>query len=332
MLNSECLQVFGAGSLDVSTLDSADTEGDCKRQAQNYRDCLTVAATCGEPATTTTTRCTSEDAASLFGSAEKANDCIGYQAFIDACPNSPQAVFARAGRERLACDGSASGATASAPVDAEPVIDLIPAIQTELKRLGLYRYSVDGDWGPGSRVGLRAFQDHIGVTADGEPSQEVLEQLTRATTAEVAPAAAKLTAQRAARAQSATAPAARTTQQSAPASAAASPQRKTYRCSVRLIDTDQYGSKQYQYNTTFDVEGSRYSRYLKKREGGSYEWEFTRRSGNRLYFKINWLGMWTGDQASVDLGTGRVTGTVRPKYRDNQLALDGSCQEGGFLN
>ncbi|MCP8894253.1 lytic murein transglycosylase [Shinella daejeonensis] len=52
-------------------------------------------------------------------------------------------------------------------------------LQTRLKELGYYDGEVDGNFGSGSRAAIEAFQNRIGVAADGQPSQELLRTLRR---------------------------------------------------------------------------------------------------------------------------------------------------------
>ena len=66
------------------------------------------------------------------------------------------------------------------PVDGEPTptINLEHRTQTELKRVGCYRQTVDGVWGPGSR---KALGNYLAITkqsqADLQPNADVLTDL-----------------------------------------------------------------------------------------------------------------------------------------------------------
>lgn len=52
-------------------------------------------------------------------------------------------------------------------------------IQTRLKQLGYYSGEIDGNIGSGSRAAIEAFQRRNGLTADGQPSHNVLDALRR---------------------------------------------------------------------------------------------------------------------------------------------------------
>jgi uncharacterized membrane protein YgcG len=78
-------------------------------------------------------------------------------------------------------DGSVRAGDTASPgenVATKPAITLEHRAQTELKRLGCYRMTVDGDWGPGSR---RALGSYLAATrqsqTDLQPNAEVLTDL-----------------------------------------------------------------------------------------------------------------------------------------------------------
>ncbi|MGQ3294418.1 MAG: peptidoglycan-binding domain-containing protein, partial [Shinella sp.] len=48
-----------------------------------------------------------------------------------------------------------------------------------LKELGYYEGEVDGNFGSGSKAAIQAFQNRVGLAADGEPSQQLLKALRR---------------------------------------------------------------------------------------------------------------------------------------------------------
>ena len=50
-------------------------------------------------------------------------------------------------------------------------------LQTRLKRLGYYGGEIDGNLGSGSKDAIRAFQERMGLSASGEPTQDVLNHL-----------------------------------------------------------------------------------------------------------------------------------------------------------
>jgi membrane-bound lytic murein transglycosylase B len=52
-------------------------------------------------------------------------------------------------------------------------------LQTRLKELGYYDGEVDGNFGSGSKAAIQAFQNRMGLAADGEPSQQVLRAVRR---------------------------------------------------------------------------------------------------------------------------------------------------------
>lgn len=52
-------------------------------------------------------------------------------------------------------------------------------LQTRLKELGYYEGEVDGNFGSGSKAAIQAFQNRMGLSADGEPSQQLLKALRR---------------------------------------------------------------------------------------------------------------------------------------------------------
>ena len=54
--------------------------------------------------------------------------------------------------------------------------------QVELRRLRFYWGAIDGDWGPGSRGAMEAFQSEIGETADGRLTKASLARLLEAPT------------------------------------------------------------------------------------------------------------------------------------------------------
>ncbi len=56
----------------------------------------------------------------LWDFARETNDCLGYGAFLEACPQSTFAAFARAGRARLGCEAVASIAPGAGPKPARP--------------------------------------------------------------------------------------------------------------------------------------------------------------------------------------------------------------------
>ncbi|MDX3929293.1 MAG: lytic murein transglycosylase [Shinella sp.] len=52
-------------------------------------------------------------------------------------------------------------------------------LQTRLKELGYYEGEVDGNFGSGSKAAIQAFQNRMGLAADGQPSQTLLNALRK---------------------------------------------------------------------------------------------------------------------------------------------------------
>jgi membrane-bound lytic murein transglycosylase B len=52
-------------------------------------------------------------------------------------------------------------------------------LQTRLKQLGYYDGEVDGNFGSGSKAAIQAFQNRMGLDADGQPSQRLLNALRK---------------------------------------------------------------------------------------------------------------------------------------------------------
>ncbi|MFT4151885.1 MAG: hypothetical protein QM656_16910, partial [Paracoccaceae bacterium] len=113
-----------------------------------------------------------------------------------------------------------------APRFATPV-DLARATQEELKRIGCYNSTVDGDWGNGSRKALGRYFDAVETEPDGlEPTEALYDELKAAPEdsckpiAAAAPAPVKPSAPKKS-AQQATKKAPPATARKAPAAAAA---------------------------------------------------------------------------------------------------------------
>lgn len=181
LIEAGCLQSLGAGSTPLP-------DSDCGKQLNDYRQCLAGAATAaGGPAGGASgggAGCSEARAQSLWVDAKAASDCVSYQGFRDACPNTPEARFALSAMTRLGCGGAGAsarpaGAEAAARAAKEEQA-LHREIQTELKRLGDYQSAVDGVWGGGSETALKAFQRRVGLTPDGAPSAAALVSLRAA--------------------------------------------------------------------------------------------------------------------------------------------------------
>lgn len=165
--------------------------------------------------------CSAEVAQDLWAAAREDRNCAGYQGFIASCPTDARVGFASTQLSALGCvDGGteapSSAATAPEPTPAavepapattpvaapeavpdaapEPAPEPEPAIgpaeyraaQGELRRLRLYAGPIDGDWGPGSRGALRAFQEQTGRAQTGALTTALLTAL-RATPTPPAP-------------------------------------------------------------------------------------------------------------------------------------------------
>ena len=115
--------------------------------------------------------------------------------FIETCPNSPQAGFARFKLQRLQAAATPAPDPAQDPVAAPAAEPPAPppaafpreadyrAAQTELRRLRLYSSGIDGDWGPGSQRAMTAFQRQAGIApADGALTELSLAALRLAPT------------------------------------------------------------------------------------------------------------------------------------------------------
>ncbi len=121
----------------------------------------------------------------------------------------PTGVFAALARNRIATivaneQAVAPPAASAAPERTETALLLPPQptlslnerreAQVALRRLGLYGGAIDGVFGPGTRAGVRAFQNSIGVTADGNLTEDQMAQLRREAAAVTALAAESVAA------------------------------------------------------------------------------------------------------------------------------------------
>ncbi|MBX2854362.1 MAG: SUMF1/EgtB/PvdO family nonheme iron enzyme [Rhodobacteraceae bacterium] len=190
----------GAGAVGV---DDVAARGDCAAQFASYRDCLAdVARECAGPGAGAgqggASSCTNEDARQLYAPLAESDNADALTLFIQTCPNSPQANFARLRLQGL--QGAAAPAPEPSAVPAvEPSAPPPPAFptkadyraaQTELRRLRLYDSGIDGDWGPGSRRAMAAFQRQAGIApADGALTELSLAALRLTPTPAPQPAA-----------------------------------------------------------------------------------------------------------------------------------------------
>ncbi len=135
-----CLKSFGAGSRPVPG-------SDCDAEMRAYRACLSLAAASAPAPETRALACDGRTARDLWADAKADNDCLGYQAFLEACPAAPQARLAEARTKRLRCGadqaGEAAQAAAHAADRAKDVPDAIRArhllVETEAKAQAIRR-------------------------------------------------------------------------------------------------------------------------------------------------------------------------------------------------
>lgn len=120
MVTPGCLGALGAGAEKLAS----DDEG-CQIQIANYRDCVAAAAkdcTGAQPKEASDGGCAPDMARELWQLAEADNDCGGYASFLEACPNSRRAPFARSRAAKLSCPGyvEAASTAGGAPAAPEP--------------------------------------------------------------------------------------------------------------------------------------------------------------------------------------------------------------------
>ena len=194
----------------------------CAGQFEQYRACLRqVLQECGgtgaatQPATQPATApaaaasrgdCPPDTEQRLWDTVKDSNDPEELAIFAETCPASPFALIAKRRITAALADpqpAAAQPATAQPPAShtaagqapsvsvgaanpsASPqFIDRADyaAAQQELRRLGLYHSSIDGDWGPGSQRAMRAFQQKNGLAADGQLTMASLAALKEAPT------------------------------------------------------------------------------------------------------------------------------------------------------
>ncbi|MEQ1901182.1 MAG: hypothetical protein ABL866_10660 [Devosia sp.] len=95
-----------------------------------------------------------------------------FERFLAQFPNS---IHDAEAREKLAAlsdlGGEFEAAFSSEPAEPD---DIALSVQSELKRLGCYRGTLDGDWGPGSRAALGEFGSSTGEAVGSEPTSALL--------------------------------------------------------------------------------------------------------------------------------------------------------------
>ncbi|MBX2856175.1 MAG: peptidoglycan-binding protein [Rhodobacteraceae bacterium] len=183
----------------------------CAGQFEQYRACLRqVLQECGgtgaatQPATAPAAAasrgdCSPDTEQRLWDTVKDSNDPEELAIFAETCPASPFALIAK---RRIAASSTGGG---QAPVSQTPSVSAGPGAptaaasqeavqpqfigrveyaeaQTELRRLGLYHSSIDGDWGPGSQRAMQAFQQKNDLLADGELTSATLSALKQAPT------------------------------------------------------------------------------------------------------------------------------------------------------
>lgn len=100
-VSAECLSKLGAGAVSVESASAG-----CRDQLAAYRDCVSdAAAQCGaiQAGVDATGRCGATQEKELWAIAAEDADCGGYQAFLEVCPSSARAAFARSRLEKLGC-------------------------------------------------------------------------------------------------------------------------------------------------------------------------------------------------------------------------------------
>lgn len=94
-LDAACIQRERVGAAAIAAADVAAST-DCAAQFDSYRKCLTrVPTECGTQATSSGS-CSPEDARQIFGTLADSTSIGQLEAFIAACPETPQAMLARA--------------------------------------------------------------------------------------------------------------------------------------------------------------------------------------------------------------------------------------------
>lgn len=100
-LDAACIQRerVGAGAI---AADDVAAGTDCAAQFDRYRECLgRVPTECGDRAPEASAACSPEDARQLYASIETSDDRAVLEAFIEACPGTPQALLAGVRLQRL---------------------------------------------------------------------------------------------------------------------------------------------------------------------------------------------------------------------------------------
>lgn len=196
-LPASCLEKYGAGSA------PAADDAICAPAFDSYGECVAEASElCSEPAADATVDGDTEDRAErAYKAVESSDNPEMLELVAERYPGTFWADLARTKAAELraaaaepepASEPAAEPASAPAPA-APPAPDpddaLHRAAQRALKQRCFYTGAIDGDWGPGSRAGMRAFQKRVGLTQSGAVTPASLEMLERSDVDACAPPA-----------------------------------------------------------------------------------------------------------------------------------------------
>ena len=197
-IDADCLSGDGRVGAAAIAINPDQNSEKCAGQFETYRACLQqVIQECGATAgggappassgggagAAAAGACSSDTEERLWDTVKDSNDPEELAIFAETCPSSPFALIAK---RRIA---AAAGGGGQAPAGQTPAVSAgaatpagppqgsaLPPItsradymeaQKELRRIGLYHSSIDGDWGPGSQRAMRAFQQSNNLPADG---------------------------------------------------------------------------------------------------------------------------------------------------------------------
>lgn len=117
VITAACAERLGAGAL-------APTDDVCQEQWAAYRGCIQqlAAGAVRDRPSSGRAACSESRAQSLCADTKTAHDCLGYVAFREACPNTPEARLALVAMRRLDCaaPGAAAAAAATPSAGAPP--------------------------------------------------------------------------------------------------------------------------------------------------------------------------------------------------------------------
>lgn len=181
-IEAVCLDPGRVGAAAISLEDFA-LGARCEGQLERYRACLKQTLGQCEPEDEAASKpgCSEQTAQQLFEAVADSGDPAEVSAFLEACPNAPQAPLARVRLRRL--QGGSEIPPGPPPTTRFPLDRHIREAQQELRRLRYYDGEVDQDWGPGSREAMAAFQKVNRISpADGRLTEASLEALKAAKT------------------------------------------------------------------------------------------------------------------------------------------------------